>query len=518
MSSRVSTVDDGKAIHLFFDSPNDQRSRHDPGFLASNLGLAVHGSWLLTNRGRVELTAISVVLIIIFLFDWMAWTLLFNAILSSEILAWNQKTIFAAAAGTLFASVVMVYERQFVSSDTSLGWRKQAIPILIRLVIIGTSAMITAQPVHLLFFREPILNRVHEEGIRSHALTILEKIDAVKIEKNQANDAISGMDNIRECKNRESATQDLYDSQEREIELQSQLVSTKSSSQYWKGEISRLSGLVIEAEAALRQELANLSTTTLQNDFIARKAAAEKAEENFQSARLRRGNAEKKYQAARDKTYTLGKDLEEEGLRTELWQERLADWDKKCAKLQQDTVNGWEERTDNLSRQTLVMKSWIQNLTSTSPEEADRQTTEIGGVPFTYRLPKYDFFAQLRVLHDLKAGEPPRWIGSDGETIVRGATELGLHFPKTCSSGMDAEEVCSQEEISSWKSIQAQSKHFRWAYFAVYGIAIVIPALALAMKFLLPEDLVSYYSTRRQARAGNPEARRLLAAMDEETS
>lgn len=512
MSTTIETEADGKPIHLFINPPSADRSERPINFLTRRLGLAVHGRWLLTGRGEVEMTAIGLVLIMIFLFDWMAWTLLFNSILNSEILALTGLSVLAVLAGALFAAVVMVYERQFVTSDTSYGLRKQALPIAIRLTIIVGSAFITAQPVHLLFFREPVRQRVHEEGIRTHVLTILDKLDSNEAKKSEAGERFDQVVQELDCRKREEVEKELYKLQESEIDLRVELsLAVQRRKNRWAA-VEKERGLVQEAEEALGRQgsfvppPAGLVTGSASSGGSAQETVASEAQASLKAAQDRLASAESNYASARNQASALQEDLEKTQLRIGLLRERLKEWSEGCQTLQGEAEEEVEALRIKSEEERQALRNWVQTLVSSSPVKADGRAITIGGATFTYQLPPYDFFAQLAIVDDLRSGAPPRWLGSSGKEMARGAEEFGLTFPKSCG-----EKPCSEEEKKSWESVQSRARHFRWSYLAVYGIAMVIPTLVFALKLLLPEDLISYYSTVRQARAGNPDAQRLVA-------
>jgi len=93
----------------------------------------------------------------------------------------------------------------------------------------------------------------------------------------------------------------------------------------------------------------------------------------------------------------------------------------------------------------------------------------------------YDFFDQLRVLREMTEGRPTRWPEASQEDIDDLAKNFNFMAP--------AEEVAEA---------QRDAKFYSYAYWAVFGIAFVIPALLLAFKLLQPQELRDYYSREKQ--------------------
>src|SRR5687767_5621604 len=90
------------------------------GGLARLYMLDVNGTSLLTRCAAVEMKLIAVMLTINFLFDLVVWWLLWNMVFSSGQGAGLLGTIGAAAAAFfcafLFAAIIFVYERQFMTA------------------------------------------------------------------------------------------------------------------------------------------------------------------------------------------------------------------------------------------------------------------------------------------------------------------------------------------------------------------------------------------------------------------
>ncbi|HKQ07718.1 MAG TPA: DUF4407 domain-containing protein [Blastocatellia bacterium] len=85
---------------------------------------------------------------------------------------------------------------------------------------------------------------------------------------------------------------------------------------------------------------------------------------------------------------------------------------------------------------------------------------------------KYDLFRQLRVLYDLKAGNPPRWPYMSQVQIEQISEKVGL-------------------DILPYR---VDTTLLNGVYWVVIGITMVMPLLVLSVKTLLPQELKDYYN------------------------
>src|ERR1700750_267613 len=152
------------------------------GKLACRFGLDVHGPTGLTRCAAVEMKFAAFLLAVIFSFDCLAWTLLWNVVFNRGLLSFNLYSVFALAAGLIFAMATLVYERQFLTSDTSDKGLRKLLAVGVRIVVLGIAASATSQPIELLWFNGPIQERVHEEGVRHMAASKLSSLE--ELEKN----------------------------------------------------------------------------------------------------------------------------------------------------------------------------------------------------------------------------------------------------------------------------------------------------------------------------------------------
>jgi hypothetical protein len=161
-----------------------------------------------------------------------------------------------------------------------------------------------------------------------------------------------------------------------------------------------------------------------------------------------------------------------------------------------------EEGTRELRAEEERLQRWIRTLRELTPDqlktpyiesfsEESRENSFFGErVAFTYQLPRYNFFEQLRVVSDLSEGRPPAWAGVTTEEVAELAEKFSLEGSAPCTESGD----CDKAAV------------YRYSYRAIYAIALVIPLMVFATKLLMAAELKIYYSVAAQAEAGNPDA------------
>jgi hypothetical protein len=511
MNSVSSTSNADRATYrvMMAAHPPGERSRHSAGRLASWLGLDVYGNSLLHRRGVLEMRFMALILVIIALFELGAWTLLFNAIFHSELLDFGWGTLLAMLPASLFAGAVLIYERQFVSTDLSAGFFRLLAPIGLRLLVILASALITAQPVELLIFRGQILQRVHEEGIRLEVVTRLEQYRrAEEVEERnleELREIETGTLVLREDKILQEAADKRQEQRDRATELRAEEARAQNNVNYWAGIVrdrrnalsaargrdasaaeiagleSRLSEAVGNRDAwGVRRDKARSELQLVEQRIVDYTADLEKAETDFE---------EQRSLARRRRQENMGS--------AERTRERLAEWINQLRNAQPEAGE-------------TIVETFLEGPATVDEEVSEGESTGEVREPYRYTLPKYDFFEQLRVLRDLRHGFPPSWQGVSEERAAELADLYSLVDVRPCADQVveggpraAADKDCDR---GLWERQVAEAQQFDRSYWIVFFIALVIPFLVIASKLLMTPELKAYYSSRAQAASGNPVA------------
>lgn len=498
------------------------------GALACRFGLDVHGPTGLTRSASVEMKFAAFLLAVIFAFDCLAWTLLWNVVFNKGLLSANLYSVFAFVAGLIFAMATLVYERQFLTSDTSDKGLRKVGAVLVRILVLGIAAYATSQPIELLWFNGPIQERVHEEGVRHMAASKLSSLE--EMQKNarlsglatigvreERRDALGGLnaakterENLEEAVNRQRNVVKGYDG--RLANLRSRRATSEANRQY-------LNSLIASAEEGRRRAAEEVAR--LERDLGVKQQAENTAAERVNITETAVTNARAKVASEA---------------------QRLRDW---IAFLQ-----------------TAPPPAQGQSLREPNPPlvagSADRREE-----PWTYTLPESDFFQRLRILEDLKYGRSAQWKDVTPEsrrqlinifkikdstpdpndsfdqavrtssselamTVAReqrrpeeevdaagrqadreavaalvrmraGERPEALFPPEILAAGRQAE----REARAALDRVGNDAKLFMKNYDIAFYIAIAIPLLVFAMKLLMGRELRNYYSSEYQQRVGN---------------
>lgn len=549
----------GQPLRLFLRGSDGQSLRGILGWVASQLGLDVYGENLLTRRASVEMKSAALILLVIFLFDLGAWSLLFNTLLHSELLAIDGWSVLAGSGGLLFASAVILYERQFFTTDVWEGWRSVYRPMAVRLLVIFASALVTAQPVELLFFKEAIAQRAHEEGIRREVVTRRQEVsrinnDLASLRKQIAALPTKVQEEI-EYKEYSSAQDRMNDLESKQLDLVNEIARAKGNITYWLAEgtrrrdalsvaRSRLAssvrpvgiGLIsvthqaaearvqqaasaVEAARRAEQHWRNrLSSSerelrSVESQLPGAKSAVSEKRVNFQERRKQlEGNLEAKIQTSNEAEKRIERWVrqlrEEQPGRSGQVVERndLPDQLSEAASGEGASNEFYGSDLDKNPTHGVLLSA---NVSAKETPEA-KQPSEAQSKRWVYRFPKYHFFRQLRVLKDLREGSPPLWEGVSTGEAERLGQEYGLEATRNCDEESVLREPAGKAAApcdgDRWRRHQQQAAIFRWSWLVVYGVAFIIPMLVIAMKLLMPPELKAYYSGTCQALAGNPEA------------
>jgi hypothetical protein len=463
------------------------RRAHLPGLLGllvRGFGLDVFGGSLLGRQAALALQFSAFLLVVIVCFDFVAWTLLFNSIFhaSGDILDHDGWTAVAAVFGLLFAAAVFVYERQFFTADTSDLLRSPgrflavATAVAIRIAILFAAALITAQPIELLVFREPLRKRIHEEAVRQEVMVSVRKLaelqDKIKQLALQPEQLDAKMRGTREAADLALAKKTSARENGWLESLRRQLASTQAAVN----------------QAALHQPPEGADASDLQGSLRRIEGQIRSQTRAADAARTAVGDAEARFERRRQELYG-----------GEVKQQASNEQQQEAVRLYIDDVK----------------KRGMKEKVSREVPGADPR---IAPARFSYEYRGSDFFDQLRILGDRIDGRAARWPeGVPEKERRRHALELGLG-ELTAGQAAAVGDGARRCSLLPWSAARkapggpevertiAEACLFRRSYAVAYAIGMVIPLLVFAVKFLMPRELKHYFSVRQQAWAGNPEA------------
>lgn len=141
--------------------------------LAEFFGLNIHGDATDQNV-EIELGRAGLLLVVISLFDWLAWFLLINTMVQSgvKLSLWTPFCLFMA---TVFTTATVVFEIRIMTMPKA-SIRANFGTYVSRVALIFVAAMATSQPMELAFFAGPISQRGHEESVIRYALDVDQRI------------------------------------------------------------------------------------------------------------------------------------------------------------------------------------------------------------------------------------------------------------------------------------------------------------------------------------------------------
>ena len=405
----------------------------------------------------MEMKLIAVMLTINLSFDLFVWISLWNMVLEQGKLTIGRWTIFAFFCGALFAAIIFVYERQFMTADTHHRLRKVILPITIRVAVIAIAGAVTTQPFEVMFFDGPVQRRIHEESVRTEALSRLRSLEDAAL---KAQGAIGLKGTI--------AGQSLDEAKQAHDKAKEQTNTFASQAQTARLEQQRAEGA---AKAAAVQAARARTAAQRAAAFRRQGLASQRAEQ----MRLEAESFEAKTKTSKDNEKELEQKVEgaEEKIGAK---EQLAEKDVK-------RLRDWITQIQNSKAGAAVSEN-----TSESPK-------------WEYEDQDYDFFQRLGVISDLYHGRPARWLNMGPDDRAKLSEAYGLT------------EIKADDQLAQSR-IEADARTFRFSYWAVIGLAAIIPLLLLALKLLYPEDLKRYYSTEAQRRAGNYEALRFYVSQN----
>jgi hypothetical protein len=409
------------------------------GALARLYRLNVYGKSLLTRSAAFELRFIAVMLTIIFLFDFAAWSLFWDMVFYNGRLEFGFLTFLAFFLASLIALMIVIYERGFMVTDLSQLFKRWGSTvrllsaIMLRILVIAVAAYITAQPVEIVTFRGQIENRIHETGIRREAVSRLRDL-----QKAEAASRLEGLAGTSQKKELDDADSVLKNVRQDEARLKGELSNAQ------KGEQGALASLK-RAQAAYARAY------------------------NKQAAAARISAAAGRLEVARQKVADAAAQVE--GHKTTV---ENAKTDRGAA------IEKVEGLLNEAKGDATRVRDWLVQLRH-EPFSLEVMRENRQGGDWTYRDEDYDLFQRQAVIDDMYHGRPPRWKDASDEDKAEIAQKFGFGE--------------SQEELER-RAIEAET--FRKSYWAVFLVAFMLPLLVMAYKLLLPKAITDYYSVEMQ--------------------
>jgi len=354
------------------------------------------------------------------------------------------------------------------------------------LLIIFGSALATAQPIELLVFGGAIETRLHEETVLTEAVHQVEDYKKLEIKAQQKTEGQiqAEASDTEQYKEFHSAQQERNSRRVSLTQTQSRLPGAKAKAQAAAGWVQNAKSVLARAEGKLRK----LDREATEEERQKAQTAVDVANRVLDRARESKANADANLAGLEEdiRSSTAFLTAAEGQVNT-----AQADYQKLVT--QNRNEDAAKARVSEAALEKL--KEWIKIAQSAAPGKPITN-------PNTGRIlhPKSaDFTDRLRVLDDLRRGNPALWPPSSSAVRADAVQLFGLEDPIR----LDPVAVKRRQEDSTL---------FTQIYRIAFIMACVIPLLTIAFKAMFASELRDYYSTRAQARAGNPAAIEVIRA------
>ncbi len=422
------------------------------------------GDSLLGSKLRGELATGYLILLVVCVFEVLAWTLLFNFMLHAGQMTTSLMTLVATGLGLLWGMGIFAFDKSLITADLlATGWKKYA-GAGARIVLVLGAAFLTAQPIEQLVFRTLVEAHLKQEVLREEAVRYAQKLREVKQER----------DELKQQDPEESVTggtkRDVDDSRRKKERLETELAKATEAANAAQWRVEQVEETLARSRRALKRE----------QRADPESAATRQASAWVQSATADWRDATRGLHLARGQRQARQGELDRSS--TELDKaksERRSEIDKnQGAKDQKEAA---------LAQQQQSYRHFLEALSGTAYGEPLLRES---GEAFRWRAA--GAVERMEALSLLRDNVAPRWPTAD-ETILREAAALaglGNDFSRS-SEG-------SRELFGLW--------------LVVVLVASAIPALCIFYKLTMSQELKLYYSVEAQASAGNPQALTLLHA------
>lgn len=446
--------------------------------LARFMDLEIYGDSLLTRAARSGLRTQASLLTIVFLFDVVVWSVMFNMFFGRGYLHSGWHTAFAVAAALPVAWVMFLWERTIATLDIDKGiGGRMWLGIGTRVAIVAVAAVATALPVELVLFKEPIYQRAYEEAVR-HELVV----------------------KARELKELEDAIRDL---QTKKANME------QSGPSAWSRDPQQQERL-----RQLEQQEKDLRNSSEKNRQALQRAQSDTERENLAAKGKAINNDLSVVQSSIGAITSAIRDGQVAGYNDGL---KALQTDLGCMVTRRSALTDWLGiiRKNDFARHPEIKKPSPTCAPRTQPLPAPGEpphapaagaaeardatlvpatapvTEDPSRIDFYLGVPTLPIFDQVRILWALQKGYPPEWREADDQ-LVR--------------------ELQKRHNLNDTASDSTR-------IYAAFGlmalfVGVAIPLMSLMFKLIGNQEVKHYYSFAAQARAGNPEALHVLASQE----
>ncbi|MFP2924674.1 DUF4407 domain-containing protein [Pyxidicoccus sp. 3LG] len=442
-------------VRLFVQQPRAMR-RHP---LDRLVRLDVWGHTLLGDRVAAEMGAAYLLLAVVFIFEVSAWSLLFNYVFQDASFETDRWTFVAMGLGLLWGGGIFVIDKGLITTDLRQPGLSKWLGFVARVILIGASALLTAEPLEQLVFNARIEERLKEEIVLEEAVTYAERLKRVQAKAEEIRVQPAEDEVPQFIKDRRAAAEAARVAAREKAALAGLAITQKqqklSAAESLRGKLrDELEVLQSDSTAPMQAEEARARYERQVANVEAAKQELARAQTEAQVANVRRATA----QLESDDAHRAHQDAIDDGKGR-----RDADADRFDARGAE-----MQRFIDEMRRANYLEKI---------------QTP--GGGELRWR--RAGFITRAQVLDLLVQGRPARWPTAASEEQKKEAIKV-MGLPMSSTSNADAE----RSVFRSWLMLLL--------------ISMAIPSLALFFKFTMSEEMRNYYSVQCQEQAGNPEA------------
>jgi len=485
--------------------------------IAKFMGLLPFGTTYLSRQARYPLRKAAWLLVLIFVFDMIAWSILFNLILhrGQFMMSW----LFAGAVflALLLSTATLIFEINIFTSDLDLRKPKALVSVVPRVLIILASAMITAQPLHILFFDGPISQRAQQEQAIKHA-SMITKEALGKIEKNKkyiefehkiyaasiptcSTNAckLAQEDREREDKEISQIQREISEIKKEHAILLLKKKNLEVEKQTESNELGRSKRYIYSYNKKIKNELDSGEIKNLEkkrgywrNKQKGHEKKIKELEEQIpeldaliavKTSELHSKEGEIKHHEEVRAEYNEAYKVAAIAFEKE-WEEKQQVKGGKANKM------GKEMLADEALYRDFLMRILTERLSmgDTYPSDPSTESNPLR----VFNFQPLDFFERLRVWEDLRHGRSAKW--------PEGLTEEEMKY---IFENFKLQPLPTEYEA---ERLTAEASSHSFNHYAVLFLGLFLPMLVLLFKLLLPEALKRYYSYDFQAYRGHPEA------------